>query len=49
MWDQAGRNNEHMVELWVPLFIAGKWDQMAFKGLLQLKWLYDCMIQWNNK
>ena len=27
--------SEHLVELWVSLFIAGEWDQMAFKGPFQ--------------
>ena len=38
---QAGRGSEHLVELWVLLFIAGEWDQMAFKGPFQLKQFYD--------
>jgi len=32
---------EHLMELWVSLFIAGEMDQMAFKDLFQLKQLYD--------
>jgi len=28
---QAGRGFEHLIELWVSLFIVGELDQMAFK------------------
>jgi len=38
---QAGQGSELLMELWVPLFIAGELDQMPFKGHLQLKWFYD--------
>jgi len=34
---QAGQGSELLMELWVPLFIAGELDQMTFKGHLQLK------------
>ena len=33
--------SEHLMELWVSLFIAGGLDQMAFKGPFQLKPFYD--------
>jgi len=32
------------MELGMSLFIAGEWDQMAFKGLFRLKQLYDAMV-----
>ena len=32
---------EHLMELWVSLFIAGELDQIAFKGPFQVKRLYD--------
>ena len=34
---QAGQSSEHLMELWVFLFIAGELDQMAFKCPFQLK------------
>ena len=34
---QAGWGSEHLMELWVSLFIAGELDWVAFKGLFQLK------------
>ena len=33
----AGPCSEHLMELWVSLFISGQWDQMASKGPFQLK------------
>ena len=36
--------DEHLMELWVSLFIAEELDQMAFKSLFQFKPLYDSMI-----
>jgi len=33
-----------LMELGMSLFIAGEWDQMAFKGLFRLKQLYDAMV-----
>ena len=33
--------SEHLMELWVSLFIAGEWDQMAFRSPFQLKLFYD--------
>ena len=36
--------SEHLVELWVSLFIAGEWDQMAFKGPFQPQQFNDSMI-----
>ena len=41
---EAGRSSEHLVELWVSLFIARELEQMAFKGPFQLKQLYASMI-----
>ena len=35
------RGSEHLMELWVSLFVAGELDQMAFKGPFQVKRLYD--------
>jgi len=35
---------EHLIELWVSLFIAGELDQMAFKGLFQLKQFHNSLI-----
>jgi len=37
---QAGQGSEHLMELWVSLFIAGDLDHMAFKGPFQLKLFY---------
>jgi len=31
------RGSEHLMELWVSLFVTGEVDQMAFKGPFQLK------------
>ena len=36
------RGSEHLVELWLSLFIAGEWGQMAFTGPFHLKLFYDC-------
>ena len=41
---QAGRGSEHLMELWVSLFIAGEFDQLASKGPFQLKKLNDPLI-----
>jgi len=38
---QSGQGSEHLMELWVSLFIAGEWDWMAFKSVFQLKPFYD--------
>ena len=35
---------EHLVELWVSLFIVGWLVQMAFKSSFQLKRFYDSVI-----
>ena len=37
---QAGLGCEHLMELYVSLFIAGELDQMTLKGPFQLKWFY---------
>ena len=42
---QARQGSEHLMELWVSLFIAGPLDQMAFKGPFHLKLFSDSMIQ----
>ena len=34
---QAGWGSDHLMELWVPLFIAGGLDHRTFKGPFQLK------------
>lgn len=34
-------DSEHPIELWVSLFLAEEWDQMAFNSLFQLN---DSMI-----
>jgi len=39
------QGSEHLMELWVSLFIAGQLDQMAFKGSFQLKSFYDSMTK----
>jgi len=38
--------SDHLMELWLSLFVAGELNQMAFKGLFQLKQCYDSMILW---
>ena len=37
-----GRGSEHLMELWVSLFIVGMLDEMAFKSSFQLTtlWFY---------
>lgn len=54
----TGTGSEHLTELEVSLLITGQWDQMACKGLFQLKRFYDSiqllpftvqMIQWMFK
>jgi len=35
---------EHLLELQVSLFTAGKWDWVAFKGPFQLKQFYGSAI-----
>lgn len=27
----------------MSLFVAGELEQMTFKGLVQLKWIYECI------
>ena len=44
MRGQAGGALSSLIELWVSLFIAGEFDQMASKGPFQLKRFYDSMI-----
>lgn len=43
---QAVWGTEHLMELWVSLFIAGGLGYMAFQGPFQLKQLYDS-IPWS--
>ena len=38
---QAGWGSEHLLELWVSLFIAGVLDKITFKDPFQLKQFYD--------
>ena len=37
--------SEQLMELWVSLFVAGEWDQMASKGPFQLKPFCDSMTE----
>ena len=40
-----GMGSEHLMELWVSLFIAEELDELTFKGPFQLKQFCDSMIQ----
>ena len=44
---QTERGSEHLMELWVSLFIAGGSDQMAFEGPFQLKPFRDPISCWD--
>jgi len=44
MFRSGWKGSEHLMELWVPLFPAGRLHQMAFKGPFQLKYLLDITI-----
>ena len=35
--------SQHLMELWVSLFVARELDQTAFKSPFQCKWFYDSM------
>lgn len=39
-----GRGFEHLLELWVSLFIAGQLDQVAFTCPFQLKGFFDSVV-----
>ena len=44
-WKSGGWGSEHLMELWVSLFIAGELDQVVFKGPFQLQQSYDSIIK----